>query len=98
MFDNSENFAWLILFVPLIAAGIITVFTRNDHRLSGQISIGAALISFLITLVLFSFLRSAGADQLPQMRSTWLAIGDDFVVDIGLRLDYLSLTMALIVT
>ena len=24
MFESSEHFAWLILFVPLIAAGIIT--------------------------------------------------------------------------
>jgi NADH-quinone oxidoreductase subunit L len=97
MFDNPENFAWVVLFLPLFAAVVITVFTRNHKRLSGQISIGAVLISFLTTVVLFSLLRSSGSNTLPQVHSTWLAI-DDFVAEIGLRLDYLSLTMALIVT
>jgi NADH-quinone oxidoreductase subunit L len=97
MFDNSENLAWVVLFVPLLAAGIITVFTRNHHRLSGQLSIGAALISFLVTLVLFSLLRASGSDHLPQVRATWISL-EDFAAEIGLRLDYLSLTMALIVT
>ena len=97
MFDNSENLAWLVLLVPLAAAGIITVFTRNQYRLSGQISIGAALISFATTLVLFSFLKSSGAATLPQVKANWLSVGE-LSVDIGFRLDYLSLTMALIVT
>ncbi|MDB6023762.1 MAG: dehydrogenase subunit, partial [Pedosphaera sp.] len=97
MFDNSENFAWLVLFVPLLAAAFITMFTRNDHRLSGKISIGAVLISFCITVMLFIFLQSSGSGNLPQISSRWLDIGE-LKVDIGLRLDYLSLTMALIVT
>ncbi|HWF19824.1 MAG TPA: NADH-quinone oxidoreductase subunit L, partial [Verrucomicrobiae bacterium] len=92
MFDNPEKLAWVILFLPLAATVIITVFTRNHKRLSGQISIGAVLVSFLITVVLFAMLRSSGQDKLPQVHSTWLAI-DDFVAEIGLRLDYLSLTM-----
>jgi len=97
MFENSEHFAWLILFVPLIAAGIITVATREKPRVSAQISITAALISFLVTLVLFSLLGSSGAEHLPQVNFPWLVIGD-LRVDIGLKLDHLSLVMALIVT
>ena len=97
MFENSENFGWVILFLPLVAAVIITLFTRTNPRVSAQISIGAALISFLTTLVLFAFLRASGASHLPQMRVTWLWV-DDLRVDIGLKLDYLSLVMALIVT
>ncbi len=98
MFDSSEHFAWLILFAPLLAAGIITAFTQHKPRLSAQISICAvSLVSFVTTLVLFLILRSSGAENLPDVTRTWLVI-DDFKVDIGLRLDYLSLTMSLIVT
>jgi NADH-quinone oxidoreductase subunit L len=43
------------------------------------------------------FLRSSGADHLPQIRAQWLYVGN-LQVDIGLRLDALSLMMALIVT
>jgi NADH-quinone oxidoreductase subunit L len=95
MFESSEHFAWLILFVPLIAAGIITVVTREKPRVSAQISIAAALISFLTTAVLFSLLPSGGFEHPVSM--PWLVIGD-LRVDIGLKLDHLSLMMALIVT
>jgi NADH-quinone oxidoreductase subunit L len=97
MFDTPENFAWLILLVPLIAAGIITVFTRNHDRLSAQISIGAAVLAFLASLGLFGFLQSSSATNLQQVKVTWLRV-EEFNVEIGLRLDYLSLMMAVIVT
>ncbi len=97
MFEHSENFAWLILFVPLISAVIITIFTRNQPRASAQISIAAVLLSFLTTLVLYLMLRSSGVASLHDTSVSWLAVGD-LQVDMGLRLDYLSLTMALIVT
>src|SRR5579884_619642 len=97
MFDNPQNFAWVVLFLPLLATVLITVFTRNDKKLSGQISIGASLISFIITVVLFAFLRASGADNLQRVHTTWLEV-DDFIAEIGLRLDYLGLTMALVVT
>jgi len=95
MFESSEHFAWLILFVPLIAAGIITVVTREKPRVSAQISIAAALISFLTTVILFSLLPSTGFEH--PVSVPWLVIGD-LRVDIGLKLDHLSLMMALIVT
>jgi len=98
MLENTENLAWLILFLPLIAAGIITIFTRDNARASVQISIGAVVTSFVMTVVLYFLLRSSGETHLSQMRIPWLYIGDSLRMDIGLKLDYLSLTMALIVT
>ncbi len=97
MFENSENFAWFILFLPLFAVAAITLFTRDQPRRSAQISILAVLASFLATLVLYAFMRSSGSSSLPQVGVPWLAVGD-LTIDIGLRLDELSLTMALIVT
>src|SRR5690349_25054655 len=97
MFERAENFGWVILLLPLAAAGIITVFTRPHRRVSAQISISAVLLSFLTTVVLFAKLRASGGDALSPTSFTWLWVGD-FAVDISLRLDRLSLLMALIVT
>ncbi len=94
----EENMAWVVLFAPLIAAAVITLFTRGNPRVSAKISIAAVIFSFLTSCALYGFLRSSGVSSLPQVRVNWLAITDDFVVDIGLRLDQLSLMMALIVT
>jgi NADH-quinone oxidoreductase subunit L len=96
-----ENLAWVVLFVPLIAAMAITLLTRGNPRASAQISVGAVLISFIIGCVLFFVLQSSGAASLPQVRVNWLSVGEigrDFVVDMGLRLDHMSLLMVLIVT
>jgi NADH-quinone oxidoreductase subunit L len=103
MFDNSEGLGWIVLFAPLLAAAIITLFTRRNPRLSGQISIGAAILSFVITIILFIVLRSSGEHTLPRVYLSWLKIEDaktllNFDAAIGLRMDTLSLLMALIVT
>jgi hypothetical protein len=59
MFENAEPFAWLILLPPLVAAGIIAMFTRHSRRLSAQISISAVIISFVTTVILFGILRAS---------------------------------------
>jgi NADH-quinone oxidoreductase subunit L len=97
MFDNLENLAWLVLFAPLGATMVILLWGREKPRLSAQISISAALISFFTTLVLYGVFRSAESDALPRVNVKWLWVGD-LAVDIGLRLDRLSLVMALVVT
>ncbi len=97
MFEHAENLAWLVLLLPLAAVGIITVFTRPNHRLSAQISISAVILSFISTVILFLKLRHSGDDALLPRHITWLSV-DNFNVDIGLQLDRLSLGMALVVT
>jgi NADH-quinone oxidoreductase subunit L len=97
MLDNPQNFAWLILLLPLASALIITLFTRKNPNSSASISIAAVLVSFFSTIALFLYFRSTGTNSLPQVHTPWLRI-DDFQVDIGLRLDNLSFMMALIVT
>src|SRR5258707_11335658 len=89
------NLAWLILLLPLLAAVGITLFTQRDKSLSAGLSIGAVILAFLCSLVLFFGLplEKAGLD----VRATWLAVGD-LRVDLGLHLDTLSLLMLLIVT
>src|SRR5882762_5205664 len=84
---------WLILFLPLLAAGIITLFTRRDKKLSATLSIGAILIGFLSTVL---FIAVNGWTS-GEVSLNWLSIGN-LSVDFGLKLDPLSLMMLLIVT
>ena len=88
-------FPWFILFLPLAAAGGITLFKLRDRGGSARLSIGAVAMSFLLSLVVFANWPAGGAAQ--ETRVTWLAVGD-LQVDLGLRLDALSLLMLLVVT
>src|SRR4051794_30024487 len=90
-----ENFAWWILFLPLLSAAAITLVTRGNPARSGAISISAVVVSFLFSLLLFFGLPESKLGQ--QLSISWLSVGN-FNVDIGLRLDHLSLPMLLIVT
>src|ERR1051326_879796 len=86
---------WLVLFLSLVAAVIITLFTRRDRELSAGISIGAVVASFTLGIVYISW---AGWQPVERESSiNWLSIGD-LSVQFGLRFDPLSLLMMLIVT
>jgi len=90
-----EALSWLILFLPLLAAGGITLFTQKNRELSARLSIGAIVTGFLLTIL---FIAVNGWE--PTRKESlvpWLEIGD-LLVDFGLRLDPLSLMMLLIVT
>jgi NADH-quinone oxidoreductase subunit L len=86
---------WLILFLPLLAAVGLTLFTLPNRRLSAILS-NVAVFGSLALTVLFVALNG-WHPATPELRTTWLAVGD-LQVDFGLRLDALSLLMTLIVT
>ena len=85
---------WIILFLPLLASALITLFTRRDRKLSAGFSIAAVVAGFILSVI---FVRLSHWGPLPESKLTWLAIGD-FQVDFGLRFDSLSLLMMLVVT
>jgi NADH-quinone oxidoreductase subunit L len=86
---------WLILFLPLLAAGIITLFTRRDRKLSAGLSIAAVVGGFILSVI---FIVWAGwTPSHPESAINWLIIGG-LQVDFGLRFDPLSLAMLLVVT
>jgi NADH-quinone oxidoreductase subunit L len=85
---------WIILFLPLVAAGLITLFTQHDRKLSAGLSIGAVVTGFILSVI---FIKLNGWGPSPESSVTWLAVGS-FQVDFGLRFDPLSLPMMLIVT
>ena len=88
-----EALTWLILFLPLLAAGIITLFTLRNKAVSATLSIGAIVTGFVLTLAVIKF----GGWEARELSVNWLSIGS-LNVDFGLKLDALSLMMLLIVT
>jgi NADH-quinone oxidoreductase subunit L len=92
---NYVLLPWLILFLPLLAAGIITLFTLRYRTTSALLSIGAIVTSFALTIV---FIAANGWTPTPsELITNWLSVGA-LQVDFGLKLDPLSLMMMLIVT
>ncbi len=90
-----EQLPWIILFLPLLASAVITLFTLKNRNLSALISIGAVVAGFVCTLV---FINANGFALNDESTCNWLSIGDGFQVDLGLKLDALSMMMLLIVT
>ena len=86
---------WLILFLPLLAAAVITLFTLRCRTTSALVSIGAIVAGFVLTIV---FIANNGWTPTPsELTTNWLSVGN-LNVDFGLKLDGLSLMMMLIVT
>ena len=92
-----EALPWIILFLPLLATALITLFTLRCKTKSSLISISAVVTGFVLTIVIIA----ANGYQIPVEHSetsvNWLSIGD-LHADFGLILDALSLMMMLIVT
>jgi len=90
-----EALPWLILFLPLLAAMVITLFTLRCRTTSALLSIGAIVAGFILTI---SFIAANGWTPMPsELTTNWLSIGN-LNIDFGLKLDRLSLMMMLIVT
>ena len=90
-----EALPWLILFLPLLSAATITLFTQKNRELSARLSIGAIVSGFVLSVI---FIAANGWEPLQkETLVTWLEVGD-LQVDFGLRLDPLSLLMLLVVT
>jgi NADH-quinone oxidoreductase subunit L len=89
-----EALPWLILFLPLAAAGIITLFTLANRKASAAISVSAVAVAFVLSVLL---VIANGWRVSAEISTNWLTIGN-LQVDFGLKLDALSLMMLLIVT
>ncbi|MDR3457785.1 MAG: NADH-quinone oxidoreductase subunit L [Verrucomicrobiae bacterium] len=91
-----EILPWLILFLPLLSAAVITLFTLRCKTTSSLISIGAIVAGFVMTVV---FINANGFHPaVSETMTNWLNFGGPLQIDFGLKLDALSLMMLLIVT
>jgi NADH-quinone oxidoreductase subunit L len=91
----SAIFPWIILFLPLCAAVAIPLFTKENKEASARLSIGAVVVSFWLSVMLWFNLHAS--ETSVESVFSWLSAGG-LDVDIGLRIDRLSLLMLLVVT
>ena len=73
MFDDfkPEDVAWIILFLPLLAAAGIALFTKRDGKFSAQISIAAVALTFLVKSAMPAA-ASSGRNRIIQATSSGL--------------------------
>ncbi len=111
---NLEALPWIILFLPLLATGVITLFTLRSRTTSALLSIGAIVTGFVLTIAFiaangwhpgteapsWAYLHSAGAPPLVLPNESFVnwLSIGGLHIDFGLKLDALSLMMMLIVT
>jgi len=92
---HLEFLPWIILFLPLAAAVVITLGTQHDRRLSAGLSVAAVVAAFIFTII---FVAAEGwQPTIGESSATWLTVGN-FQVQFALRFDPLSLMMLLVVT
>ncbi|MGZ4986949.1 MAG: NADH-quinone oxidoreductase subunit L [Limisphaerales bacterium] len=90
------NDAWLILFLPLFAAIVITLFTQRWQGLSAGISVLAIVTCFFLTVAKLAGFQ-LGDHVVHELSVPWLTVAN-LNISFGLRFDQLSLMMLLIVT
>ena len=88
----NSFYPWLILLAPFASATVITLFTLRSRSLSSAISITAVLVSFVCSCFLFAHSAAVPAEFV------WIDIAPIFHVPLGLTLDALSRTMAVLVS
>jgi NADH-quinone oxidoreductase subunit L len=84
------NLAWILLFLPLIAAAANHLYLKRNAFIASMVSVASAAITFGIALMLL------GTKESPAPIS-WLTVGD-FSLQIGIKLDQLSTGMMVVVT
>ena len=83
---------WFVLVLPLVSAATILLVTRRSPGISAIVSVGAAVLGFVASCLIFASLDTAA----PEF--TWLDLKPLLYVPVGLVLDQLSKTMLLVVT
>ena len=91
----NDPLPWLILFLPLLSAVLITLFTQKDPRFSALLSVGAIFISLLLSISLF--VDSMAHAPPEDISLSWLRVGH-LSIHFGMHFDPMSLLMLLIVT
>ncbi|MDZ7269740.1 MAG: NADH-quinone oxidoreductase subunit L [candidate division KSB1 bacterium] len=95
-----QNYLWLILFFPLLGFLVNGLFGRRlGEKGVGLLGAGAVFASFLTAIFVFLDLIALPPESrlLTQSLYRWMGTGA-FAIDIGFRIDPLSMTMALVVT
>ena len=88
---TTETLMWLIPLPPLLAFFLIVLFTNRNKALSHTIGVGAAILSWIASMVVF--FRAVGAGHLGEhpfeSSVNWLPTGDTWL-RIGVLIDPLG--------
>lgn len=83
---------WILLLAPFASAAFITIFLQKNRQLSSLVSVGAAVLGFILALVVI-----VSPDPSYSVKMPWIVVGE-FTVSIGLQVDALSKLMLFVVT
>ena len=83
---------WYVLLLPLVSAAVIALATRRSHTISAFLSVGAAIIGFAVSCVIFA------TPDIRAVEFPWIDLRPHFYVPLGVTLDGLSKTMLVLVT
>ncbi len=83
---------WSVLLLPLISAAVILLFTGRWRDISASVSVGAAIIGFVCSCLIFR------SPETTAVQFTWIDLRPLLYVPLGLTLDGLSKTMLVLVT
>ena len=85
---NPELLIWLIPLPPLLAFGVITLFTNRSNALSSWVGVGSAALSWVMALLVF--IQAIGIDHFGEhpfaSSIDWLPLGDS-ALRIGVLVD-----------
>jgi NADH-quinone oxidoreductase subunit L len=83
---------WYVLFAPLVAAVLITVFVRRSKKLSSLLSCAAVVVSFGGACLIFA------RKDVSAVALNWIDFPGIFTVPLGFALDNLSRMMLVLVS
>jgi NADH-quinone oxidoreductase subunit L len=93
---GAIGLAWLIPVIPLLGFVAVLLLTRTLRAASAFVAIGAAAVSFLLSIAVFLQVSGDPATHIRPM-PTWISAGD-LEVTFDLQVDQLTVVMLLVVT
>ncbi len=88
----SSALPWYVLLLPLLSAVTIALFLRRAGGIAAIVSVGAAVLGFGLSWVIFS------SPDISAVELTWINLDKFLTVPLGFILDGLSKTMLVLVT
>ncbi|WP_460866455.1 NADH-quinone oxidoreductase subunit L [Rhodococcus aerolatus] len=92
-----QSAAWLLVALPALGAAVLLLGGRRTDRWGPFLGIATVAVSLVLGLVLTAGAVGGGSELVDVPLWSWISVGD-FTVDLGIRLDPLSLTFVLLIT
>jgi NADH-quinone oxidoreductase subunit L len=94
--------AWVVLFAPLLAAGLVACWPalRRNGGAAAALAIASVGAGLGLTLAVWFLpaLGAGGSFAVAEAIVPWISVGGETIVSFGTRVDELALTMTLVVT